>query len=122
MFGSAASTSSTAFCTRSCNDGDSFGASQPPDVFDPRVVHLVERVSDAESFAMARRLQREEGLLRADWRRRVGPFRPTNRAKQDRIGRAAGLDVLRPDRDAVGVDREAFVTFLCERLARLDSS
>jgi cysteine synthase len=42
---------------------EGIGASVPPDVFDRRVVHLVERVSDEESFAMARRLQREEGLL-----------------------------------------------------------
>ena len=42
---------------------EGIGASKPGAVFDARVVHLVERVSDEESFAMARRLQREEGLL-----------------------------------------------------------
>jgi cysteine synthase len=42
---------------------EGIGASKHFEVFDPRVVHLVERVSDDESFAMARRLQREEGLL-----------------------------------------------------------
>jgi cystathionine beta-synthase len=34
-----------------------------PESFDPSVVDVWERVSDAESFAMARRAAREEGLL-----------------------------------------------------------
>ena len=34
-----------------------------PDTFDPSMIDVWERVSDAESFAMARRCAREEGLL-----------------------------------------------------------
>ena len=40
-------------------------------------------------------------------RRRIRPLRAADRAEQDRVGTATGLDVLGPDRDAVRVDRDA---------------
>ena len=48
--------------------------------------------------------QREERLLRADRRARVGPLRAADRAEQDRVGRAAGGQVLVADGDPVRVD------------------
>jgi cysteine synthase len=42
---------------------EGIGSSAPPDILDRSVISSVETVDDAESFAMARRLCREEGLL-----------------------------------------------------------
>ncbi|MEQ1504588.1 MAG: pyridoxal-phosphate dependent enzyme, partial [Myxococcota bacterium] len=41
---------------------EGIGASRPPEVFDRTVCDAAESVSDDESFAVARRLHREEGL------------------------------------------------------------
>lgn len=42
---------------------EGIGSSAVPEVFDPSVVDAAEPIDDAESFAMAHRLIREEGLL-----------------------------------------------------------
>lgn len=42
---------------------EGIGSSKPPEILDRAVIDSVERVSDEESFAMVKRLLREEGLL-----------------------------------------------------------
>jgi cystathionine beta-synthase len=42
---------------------EGIGSSKPPEILDRTVIDQAERVSDEESFAMAHRLLREEGLL-----------------------------------------------------------
>jgi cysteine synthase len=42
---------------------EGIGASRPPEILDRSVIDAAESISDAESFAMCRRLIREEGLL-----------------------------------------------------------
>jgi cysteine synthase len=42
---------------------EGIGSSRPPEILDRQVIDSAEKVSDEESFAMCRRLIREEGLL-----------------------------------------------------------
>jgi cysteine synthase len=42
---------------------EGIGSSKPPDILDRTLIDEIEKVSDAESFAMARRLHCEEGLF-----------------------------------------------------------
>ncbi|MDQ1130501.1 PLP-dependent cysteine synthase family protein [Microbacterium sp. SORGH_AS_0888] len=62
-----------------------------PDTFDPAVVDGYERVTDAESFAMTRRLAREEGLL---------------------VGGSSGMAVVAALRVARGLPSDATVVVL----------
>lgn len=64
---------------------EGIGASEVPGNLDRAVIDAAERVSDAESFAMARRLWREEGLF-------VGGSAGTNVVAALRIAARPGLD------------------------------
>jgi cysteine synthase len=63
---------------------EGIGASEPPENLHRDVIDAAERVSDAESFAMAKRLVREEGLL-------VGGSAGTNVVAALRIASRDGL-------------------------------
>jgi cysteine synthase len=64
---------------------EGIGGSEPPENLHREVVDAAEVVSDGESFAMARRLIREEGLL-------VGGSAGTNVVAALRIAARADLD------------------------------
>ncbi len=73
---------------------EGIGASKPPEILDRAVIDRAESISDEESFAMCRRLIREEGLL-------VGGSSGTALAAALRVATSASLDgpvvVLLPD-------------------------
>ena len=64
---------------------EGIGSSQPPTNLHRAVIDAAERVSDAESFAMVRRLVREEGLL-------VGGSAGTNVVAALRVAARSGWD------------------------------
>ena len=64
---------------------EGIGSSQPPDNLHRDVIDSAERVSDADSFAMVKRLVREEGLL-------VGGSAGTNVVAAVRVAARGGLD------------------------------
>jgi cysteine synthase len=64
---------------------EGIGSSQPPDNLHRDVIDAAERVSDEESFAMVKRLVREEGLL-------VGGSSGTNVAAALRVAARGNLD------------------------------
>lgn len=64
---------------------EGIGASEPPANLHREVIDAAERVSDEESFSMARRLMREEGLL-------IGGSAGTNVAAALRVAARGGLD------------------------------
>jgi cysteine synthase len=64
---------------------EGIGGSVPPELLDRSVLDGAECIEDAESFAMAKRLVREEGLL-------VGGSAGTNVAAALRVAARGGLD------------------------------
>jgi cysteine synthase len=89
---------------------EGIGASEPPALLGRAVIDAAERVGDAESFATARRLIREEGLL-------VGGSAGTNVAAALRLAARGGLAgpvvTVLPD----GWDRYRSRPWLAERPA-----